>query len=203
MNWLWKGHHVYLFDGTTMLMPDTAENREAYPLVHNQKEGLPLMRVAAIFSLSCGIILDLAAAKYAGKGQGEVTLLRQLWQIFSKGDILLADCLMCNWRNLFELNGPGDPLVSVDTEKPGPLRTIAPLQLGGSVNAYVVTHWCALLAGLTGEIHTTYSFDSNGNFLPPTVSPHSHLRQRRHLPATEKCNGLARQSRRGNTCPNC
>ena len=112
VNWLWKGHHVYMFDGTTTLMPDTAENREAYPLVHNQKEGLPLMRVAAIFSLSCGVILDLATAKYAGKGQGEVTLLRQLWQIFSKGDILLADCLMCNWRNLFELNERGVHVVT-------------------------------------------------------------------------------------------
>ena len=110
--WLWKGHHVYLFDGTTTLMPDIAENREAFPLVHNQNEGLALARVAAIFSLSCGVILDLATARYAGKGQGEVTLLRQLWQIFSKGDVLLADCLMCNWRNLYELNERGVHVVT-------------------------------------------------------------------------------------------
>jgi len=52
--WLWKGHHVYLFDGTTTLMPDTVENREAYPPTWNQKVnvGLPLARVAAVFSLS-------------------------------------------------------------------------------------------------------------------------------------------------------
>ena len=104
---LWKGHHVYMFDGTTTLMPDTAENREAYPLTHNQKEGLPLARVAAVFSLSCGVILDLAIAKYAGKGQGEVTLFRQLSKMFSKEDVVLADCLMCNWRNFFELNERG------------------------------------------------------------------------------------------------
>jgi len=110
--WLWKGHHVYMFDGTTTLMPDTAENREAYPLVHNQNEGMPLVRVAAVFSLSCGVILDLATAKYAGKGQGEVTLLRQLSKMFSHGDVVLADCLMCNWRNIFELSGRGVHLVS-------------------------------------------------------------------------------------------
>lgn len=106
-NWLWKGHHVYMFDGTTTLMPDTAENREAYPLTFNQNEGLPLARVAAVFSLSCGVILDLATARYAGKGQGEVTLFRQLAKLFCKGDVVLADCLMCNWRNFFELSQRG------------------------------------------------------------------------------------------------
>jgi len=111
-DWLWKGHHVYLFDGTTTLMPDTPENREAYPLTHNQNEGLPLVRIAAVFSLSCGVILDLATARYAGKGQGEVTLFRQLMSMFFPGDVVLADCLMCNWRNFFELNQRGVHLVT-------------------------------------------------------------------------------------------
>lgn len=47
-SWLWRGHHVYLFDGTTTLMPDSTENRVAYPFTHNQKEGLPLARVGAL-----------------------------------------------------------------------------------------------------------------------------------------------------------
>lgn len=103
--WLWKGRHVYMFDGTTTVMPDTAENREAYPPIWNQNGGVGLRvaRIGAVFSLSCGVILDLATAKYAGKGQGEVTLLRTLSSVFSKGDVLLADCLMSNWRNLFTL----------------------------------------------------------------------------------------------------
>src|SRR6201982_1244875 len=29
--WLWKGRRVYLFDGTTVTMPDTRQNQEAYP----------------------------------------------------------------------------------------------------------------------------------------------------------------------------
>ena len=112
--WLWKGHHIYMFDGTTTLMPDTVENREAYPPTWNQKAdvGLPLARVAAVFSLSCGVILDLATARYAGKGQGEVTLLRQLSKMFSPGDVVLADCLMCNWRNFFELTERGVQVVT-------------------------------------------------------------------------------------------
>ena len=112
--WLWKGRHVYMFDGTTTLMPDTAENRAAYPPTCRQKVnvGLPLARVAAVVSLSCGVVLDLATAKYAGKGQGEVTLLRTLSSMFSKGDVLLADCLMSNWRNLFMLKQRGVDVVT-------------------------------------------------------------------------------------------
>ncbi|HBE68476.1 MAG TPA: IS4 family transposase [Planctomycetaceae bacterium] len=107
--WLWKGRHVYLFDGTTVLMPDTEANQEAYPQTWNQKAGagLPLARIGAIFSLSCGVILDLATAKYAGKGQGEVSLLHKLSDMFSEGDVLLADALMCNWRVLQSLQQRG------------------------------------------------------------------------------------------------
>src|SRR4029077_9268004 len=31
--WLWQGRRVYLFDGTTVTMPDTPQNQEAYPQV--------------------------------------------------------------------------------------------------------------------------------------------------------------------------
>src|SRR5882757_6388244 len=37
--WLWKGRRVYMFDGTTVSMPDTPANQEAYPQVYNQKAG--------------------------------------------------------------------------------------------------------------------------------------------------------------------
>ena len=107
-NWLWKNRHVYMFDGTTTLMPDTAANCAAYPKTQTQRDlGLPLARIGAVFSLSCGAILDLGVAMYAGKGQGEVTLLHNLAGMFSKGDVLLADCLMCNWRGLYTLKQRG------------------------------------------------------------------------------------------------
>jgi hypothetical protein len=38
--WLWKGRRVYMFDGTTVTMPDTPENQQDYPQVYNQKPGL-------------------------------------------------------------------------------------------------------------------------------------------------------------------
>jgi hypothetical protein len=55
-NWLWKSRQVYMFDGTTVSMPDTQENLKAYPKTYNQKagQGFPLARVGALISLSCG-----------------------------------------------------------------------------------------------------------------------------------------------------
>jgi hypothetical protein len=37
--WLWKGRRVCLFDGSTVSMPDTEENRREYPLAYNQVPG--------------------------------------------------------------------------------------------------------------------------------------------------------------------
>ncbi len=41
------------------------------------------MRIAVIFSLACGAVLDVGTCRYAGKGQSELALLRQMWSIFS------------------------------------------------------------------------------------------------------------------------
>jgi hypothetical protein len=84
--WLWKGRRVCLFDGTTVTMPDTPENQAAYPQVYNQGPGLgfPIARTGAIASLACGAIVGLGFCRYAGKGQGEVSLLRRLWDVSPK-----------------------------------------------------------------------------------------------------------------------
>lgn len=112
--WLWKGRRVYMFDGTTVTMADTPENQQAYPQLYNQKPGLgyPIARVGAITSLSSGAIIDLGFCRYAGKGQGEVSLLRRMWDILRPGDILLADRLMANWTGIVMMKERGLELVS-------------------------------------------------------------------------------------------
>jgi hypothetical protein len=107
--WLWNGRRVCLFDGTTVSMPDTPANRREYPLAYNQTPGtnFALARVGAILSLSCGAILDLGVCRYAGKGQGEVSLLRTLWGILRPRDVLLTDRLQANWTNILLLQGRG------------------------------------------------------------------------------------------------
>jgi hypothetical protein len=112
--WLWKGRRVYLFDGTTVTMPDSGENQKAYPQVYNQKPGLgfPIARIGAVISLACGAVVNLGFCQYAGKGQGEVSLLRRLWDVLRPGDVLLADSLISNFTNIVLLQSRGVELVS-------------------------------------------------------------------------------------------
>lgn len=107
--WLWKGRRVYVYDGSSVTMPDTPANQAAYPQPVAQKPGLgfPLARIAAVFSLACGAVVELGICRYAGKGQSELGLLRTLWDLFRPGDVLLADRLMCAWTEMVTLKQRG------------------------------------------------------------------------------------------------
>lgn len=91
--WKWKGRRVHLVDGTTVSMPDTPANQQAFPQPQSQAHGLgfPLARLVAIISLGGGAIRDLAVGPYKGKETGETALLRALWNALERGDILLGD----------------------------------------------------------------------------------------------------------------
>ena len=107
--WLWKSRRVLAYDGSTVSMPDTAENQQAYPQPPQQKPGVgfPLARIAAFFSLSCGAVVDLAICRNAGKGQSELGMLRTLWDTLLPGDVMLADRYMCAWYEIFLLKERG------------------------------------------------------------------------------------------------
>jgi hypothetical protein len=97
--WLWHGRHVYLVDGTTVSMPDTPTNQEAYPQSGTQRKGLgfPVARVVVLLSLATGMLTDMAMGPYSGKETGETALLRQLLERFRAGDILLGDRYFCSY----------------------------------------------------------------------------------------------------------
>jgi hypothetical protein len=82
--------------------------------VYNQGPGLgfPIARVGTLISLACGAVVNLGFCQYAGKGQGEVSLLRRLWDVLAPGDVLLADRLTANWANFVFLRERGVELVS-------------------------------------------------------------------------------------------
>lgn len=91
--WLWKGRRVKVADGTTVSMPDTPANQQAYPQAKTQKPGLgfPIARMVVVFCLACGTAIDAALGRYQGKQTGENALLRSLKDRIEPGDVLLAD----------------------------------------------------------------------------------------------------------------
>lgn len=97
--WLWKGRHAKLVDGTTITMPDTADNQRAYPAPRSQTPGvgLPIARLTAVLSLATACVCDLAAGPYSGKKTGETALLRQLFDAFAPGDVAVMDRYYCSF----------------------------------------------------------------------------------------------------------
>jgi hypothetical protein len=73
-----------------------------------------------LLSLATGACHNLAIAPYAGKGTGETTLLRQMYDSLSSGDVLLADALFDNYFIACELRQRGIDLVArVQAERVG------------------------------------------------------------------------------------
>ena len=96
---LWNGRHVKLVDGTTVSMPDTEANQEAYPQQAAQKEGLgfPVARMVVLLSLATAMLSGMAVGPYSGKQTGELALMRQLLDPLDPDDILLADRYYCSY----------------------------------------------------------------------------------------------------------
>src|SRR5262249_31744206 len=113
MDWLWKGRSVKIVDGTTVLMPDTPENRDAYPPRRNQVNGVsfPIARLVVIFSHACGTALDLIMAPMRGKKTGETSLFRNMLGALNSGDILLGDRLFDSYRDIAALRERGVDIV--------------------------------------------------------------------------------------------
>lgn len=107
--WRWHGRSVKLLDGTTVSMPDTPANQQAFPQSRAQQPGLgfPLARVVAIVSLGNGAVLDWAMGPYQGKDTSEQALFRQLLGALDRGDIVLADRYHCTYWTLAMLKAHG------------------------------------------------------------------------------------------------
>lgn len=112
-HWKWKNRSVKLVDGTTITMPDTKENQQAYPQQHNQAPGVgfPIARIVAIICMASGAVLGGAMGAYKGKGGSEHTLFRQLLDCLNPGDVVLADRYYCSFFLIAMLVGKGVDVV--------------------------------------------------------------------------------------------
>lgn len=112
--WLWRGRRVRVADGTGLSMPDTPENQAEYPHPGSQADGVgfPQVRLVALFSLSCGAVLDAAPGPSRGKQSGENALLRQVAAAVEPGSVVVADRYFGGWFDLALWHGRGVDVVT-------------------------------------------------------------------------------------------
>ncbi|MBB3059787.1 IS4 family transposase [Microbulbifer rhizosphaerae] len=111
--WRWHGRPVKLVDGTTVSMPDTAENQARFPQQATQEPGLgfPIARLVGIIAYGSGALLNVAYAPFQGKGTGEHSLLREILDTFTEGDIVVADRYYASYFLIAELQSRGVDVV--------------------------------------------------------------------------------------------
>lgn len=99
-------HSLKVIDGTCLNLPDTPANRAAYPQSKDQQPecGFPMLRLAGIFSLETGALLERAYAPYT---TSENALYQRLWPTLEKGDLLLGDRNFSSWGALASLQQRG------------------------------------------------------------------------------------------------
>jgi len=115
----WKGFNVKLIDGSDLKLPVTKQNLKLYSPCTNST-GLLKCRILGIFSLSHGGLLDFAVGPFKGKGTGEVSLLRKLYDNLHKGDLAIMDRLFCTFFEMSNFQKRGIEFV---IRKSGNMKT--------------------------------------------------------------------------------
>ena len=111
--WLWHGRSVFLVDGSSSQLPDTAPNQKAFPQAKTQKPGVgfPLIRWVVLMSLATAAVQGFAYGPYQGKETGETALFRQLLSNLSPGSIVVADRYYCSYFMVALLRAHGVDVV--------------------------------------------------------------------------------------------
>jgi len=118
----WKNREVKIIDGTTVSMPDTPANQQAWPQPKSQKPGcgFPLLKLVGIFSLASGAMLRVAHGAWRTH---EAVLARTLWRLLAPGEILLADRGFCSFFDICQLRQRGiDVVLRLHQARPADFR---------------------------------------------------------------------------------
>lgn len=105
------GRPVKVVDGSSVQLADTPENQKRYPQPSTQKRGcgFPVMKLAALFSLTSGAIVRVLTGNLR---HHDLRLLRGLWDQLKKGDILLGDRAYGEYTTLAGLPHQGVDVVA-------------------------------------------------------------------------------------------
>ena len=89
----WRGLALYGVDGTTLRVPDTDANREAFGLPGSGRgqSGYPQVRLVALMALRSHLISAAAFGPCRGKKNGECSLALQLWPQLPADSLVIVD----------------------------------------------------------------------------------------------------------------
>lgn len=105
----WRGLSLYGWDGTTMRVPDSPENRAKFGGQKNGggrgESGYPQVRVVAMMALRSHI---MSAFRFAPYSTGEVTLARELWNEMPENSLAIVDRNFLVKKDLIALERSGN-----------------------------------------------------------------------------------------------
>src|SRR5580700_3955275 len=95
----WKGHRVFLIDGSSFSMPDNAELRETFGQPCHQSEGcgFPVAHLLVQFDMHAGYLLQTAVAPLR---TSDMTQVGRLHRDLRPGDVLVGDRAWCSYVHL-------------------------------------------------------------------------------------------------------
>jgi len=87
---LWHGLQLFAIDGTTLRVPDSTENREAFgaPNGYRSMGSYPLVRLATLMAVRSHLLLG---ARFGPYSNAEPKLAAELWPQTPQGSLLLVD----------------------------------------------------------------------------------------------------------------
>jgi hypothetical protein len=85
-----QGRPVKAVDGSSVQLADTPANQQDYPQPSGPKPGcgFPVLKLAVLFSLASGALLDVVMGNLHSH---DLRLFHRLWEVLKAGDILLGD----------------------------------------------------------------------------------------------------------------
>ena len=95
----WKGHRVFLVDGSSFSMPDSAELREAFGQPCHQAEGcgFPVAHLLVQFDVHAGYLLKTTIAPLR---TSDLSRMGCLHRDLRPGDVLVGDRGLCSYGHL-------------------------------------------------------------------------------------------------------
>jgi hypothetical protein len=95
----WRGHRVWIVDGSSFSMPDVPALRRHFGQPPSQRPGcgFPLAKLLAVFDLATGMLLRAAAAPL---WTHEASQLAAVHAALEAGDVLLGDRAFCSYAHL-------------------------------------------------------------------------------------------------------